>query len=118
MVLTTHYLEEAEALCDRIAIVNNGAIVANDLTSVLLSTAGDKKLIVTVDRDLAEIPPSLGDRVELTNDRILTLTYDKRTRNAGQVLAAVAAAGLGVIEVSTQEADLEDVFLELTRSHG
>jgi ABC-2 type transport system ATP-binding protein len=115
VVLTTHYLEEAEALCDRIAIVNNGEIVANDFTSVLLSTAGDKKLIVTVDRDLAEIPASLGDRVELKNDRVLTLTYDKRTRNAGQVLAAVAAAGLGVVDVSTQEADLEDVFLELTR---
>ena len=118
VVLTTHYLEEAEALCDRIAIVNNGEIVANDFTSVLLSTAGDKKLIVTVDRDLAEIPASLGDRVELKNDRVLTLTYDKRTRNAGQVLAAVAAAGLGVIDVSTQEADLEDVFLDLTRSRG
>jgi len=118
IVLTTHYLEEAEALCDRIAIVNNGAIVANDFTSVLLSTAGDKKLIVTVDRDLAQVPAGLGDRCELKNDRILTLTYDKRTRNAGQVLAAVAAAGLGVVEVSTQEADLEDVFLELTRNHG
>ena len=118
VVLTTHYLEEAEALCDRIAIVNNGEIVANDLTSVLLSTAGDKKLIVTVDRDLADIPEGLGDRVELKNDRILTLTYDKRSRNAGQVLAAVAAAGLGVVDVSTQEADLEDVFLDLTRSRG
>jgi len=118
VVLTTHYLEEAEALCDRIAIVNNGAIVANDLTSVLLSTAGDKKLIVTVDRDLAEIPAGLGDRVELRNDRVLTLTYDKRSRNAGQVLAAVAAAGLGVVDVSTQEADLEDVFLDLTRTRG
>ncbi len=115
VVLTTHYLEEAEALCDRIAIVNQGAIVANDLTSVLLSTAGDKKLIVTVDRDLTSVPPGLEERTELKGDRVLALTYDKRSRNAGQVLAAVAAAGLGVVDVSTQEADLEDVFLELTR---
>ncbi len=118
VVLTTHYLEEAEALCDRIAIVNNGTIVANDLTSVLLSTAGDKKLTVTVDRDLAAVPPGLELRTELKGDRVLTLTYDKRSRNAGQVLAAVAAAGLGIVDVSTQEADLEDVFLELTRNHG
>lgn len=118
VVLTTHYLEEAEALCDRIAIVNQGEIVANDLTSVLLATAGDKKLIVTVDRDLDAVPAGLEERTELRADRILTLTYDKRTRNAGQVLAAVAAAGLGVVDVSTQEADLEDVFLKLTRSHG
>ncbi len=116
IVLTTHYLEEAEALCDRIAIVNNGSIVANDLTSVLLSTAGDKKLIVTIDRDLAEVPAGLEARTELKGARTLSLTYDKRSRNAGQVLAAVAAAGLGVIDVSTQEADLEDVFLELTRA--
>ncbi len=116
VVLTTHYLEEAEALCDRIAIVNQGSIVANDLTSVLLSTAGDKKLIVTVDRDLTAVPPGLEERTELKGDRVLTLTYDKRSRNAGQVLAAVAAAGLGVVDVSTQEADLEDVFLELTRA--
>ena len=116
VVLTTHYLEEAEALCDRIAIVNNGEIVANDLTSVLLATAGDKKLIVTVDRDLTSVPPGLDERTELKGERVLTLTYDKRTRNAGEVLAAVAAAGLGVVDVSTQEADLEDVFLELTRA--
>ena len=118
VVLTTHYLEEAEALCDRIAIVNDGTIVANDLTSTLLATAGDKKLIVTVDRDLAGVPPGLEARTELRGDRILTLTYDQRTRNAGQVLAAVAAAGLGVVDVSTVEADLEDVFLELTRAQG
>jgi len=116
VVLTTHYLEEAEALCDRIAIVNQGAIVANDFTKTLLSTAGDKKLIVTVDRDLSAVPGGLGERAELKGERVLAITYDKRSANAGQVLASVAAAGLGVVDVSTQEADLEDVFLDLTRS--
>ncbi|MGL4541507.1 MAG: ABC transporter ATP-binding protein, partial [Polymorphobacter sp.] len=116
VVLTTHYLEEAEALCDRIAIINQGQVVANDSTATLLSTAGDKKLIVTVDRDLTSVPAGLEAKTELKNDRILVLTYDKRSRNAGQVLAAVAAAGLGIVDVSTQEADLEDVFLELTRA--
>ncbi len=116
VVLTTHYLEEAEALCDRIAIVNQGRIVANDMTHTLLATAGDKKLIVTVDRDLTAAPDGLAERAELKGERTLVLTYDKRTTNAGKVLAAVAAAGLGVVDVSTKEADLEDVFLELTRS--
>ena len=116
VVLTTHYLEEAEALCDRIAIVNQGRIVANDLTSVLLATAGDKKLIVTVDRDLTAVPAGLEAKTELRGDRVLALTYDKRERNAGQVLAGLSAAGLGIVDVSTQEADLEDVFLELTRA--
>ncbi len=116
VVLTTHYLEEAEALCDRIAIVNQGQIVANDFTSVLLATAGDKKLIVTVDRDLTGVPPGLEAKTELKGERTLALTYDKRERNAGQVLAGLSAAGLGIVDVSTQEADLEDVFLNLTRA--
>ncbi len=115
VVLTTHYLEEAEQLCDRIAIVNNGRIVANDLTSVLLSSAGDKVLMVTVDRDLAAAPAGLAGKVELKNERTLAITYDKRASSAGEVLASIAAAGLTIVDVSTQEADLEDVFLRLTR---
>jgi ABC-2 type transport system ATP-binding protein len=91
-------------------------VVANDSTATLLSTAGDKKLIVTVDRDLTSVPAGLEAKTELKNERVLVLTYDKRSRNAGQVLAAVSAAGLGIVDVSTQEADLEDVFLELTRA--
>ncbi|KPF78004.1 multidrug ABC transporter ATP-binding protein [alpha proteobacterium AAP81b] len=116
VVLTTHYLEEAETLCDRIAIVNRGEIVANDMTSTLLATAGDKKLMVTVDRDIAEIPTGLGERTEIVGERRLAITYDKRRHQAGELLAAVAAAGLMVVDVSTTEADLEDVFLELTRA--
>ncbi len=115
VVLTTHYLEEAEALCDRIAIVNHGEIVANDATSTLLASAGDKKLIVTVDSDIAAIPAGLGLKTELKGERTLAITYDKREASAGQVLAAIAAAGLMVVDVTTQEADLEDIFLALTR---
>ncbi len=118
VVLTTHYLEEAEALCDRIAIVNHGEIVANDATATLLDDAGDKKLIVTVDTDLAAAPSALGSRTELKGDRSLVITFDKRESSAGEVLAAIAAAGLTVVDVTTQEADLEDVFLALTRRDG
>jgi ABC-2 type transport system ATP-binding protein len=115
VVLTTHYLEEAEALCDRIAIVNNGRIVANDATSTLLSSASDKVLMVTVDRDLAAVPPGIAGKAELKNERTIAVTYDKRAASAGAVLASLGAAGLTIVDVSTQEADLEDVFLQLTR---
>ncbi len=116
IVLTTHYLEEAESLCDRIAIINHGQVVANDETSKLLGTTGDKVLEVVVDRDLDAVPAALqGCKAsELKGARTLVITYDKRSNNAGAVLAMVATAGLGVVEVSTREADLEDVFLELT----
>ena len=115
IVLTTHYLEEAESLCDRIAIINHGQVVANDETSKLLGTTGDKVLDVVVDRDLAAAPPLEACKaVELKDARRLLITFDKRTTNAGAVLAGLGAAGLGVVDVSTREADLEDVFLELT----
>ncbi|WP_439534440.1 ABC transporter ATP-binding protein [Polymorphobacter sp.] len=117
VVLTTHYLEEAEALCDRIAIVNGGRIVANDDTATLLATAGDKKLVVTLDAEMAAVPAGLPGRAGLSGEgRILTITYDKRTTTAGEVLAGVSAAGLTIVDVSTTEADLEDVFLSLTRA--
>jgi ABC-2 type transport system ATP-binding protein len=116
IVLTTHYLEEAESLCDRIAIINHGQVVANDATHRLLGAMGDKVLEVTVDTDLAAVPDALSGckAAELKGARTLVITYDKRHNNAGAVLAMVAAAGLGVVDVSTREADLEDVFLELT----
>ena len=115
IVLTTHYLEEAESLCDRIAIINHGEVVANDETSKLLGTTGDKLLDVIVDRDL-DVPPPLAacKSVELKDVRRLLISFDKRTTNAGAVLTALGAAGVGVVDVSTREADLEDVFLELT----
>ncbi len=71
VVLTTHYLEEAQELCDRIAIVDGGRIVANDETATLLATAQDKILVVTVDRDLDAAPPGIGGAVEVRNPRTL-----------------------------------------------
>ena len=119
VVLTTHYLEEAEALCDRIAIINHGKLVANEPTRELVGRATEKMVSVTVDRDLAE-PPSAAcfDKIVLRAGRVLEITYDKRRVNAGEVLGAVSSAGLGIVDVSTREPDLEDVFLQLTRSAG
>lgn len=116
IVLTTHYLEEAEELCDRIAIINHGRLVANEPTRELVNMAQEKVVEVTVDRDLDEVPvhPSF-EKIELTAGRILTITYMKNRANAGDVLAAVQKGGLGIVDVSTREPDLEDVFLHLTR---
>ena len=117
IVLTTHYLEEAEQLCDRIAIINHGRVVTNQPTSALLAMAQEKAVSVTVDRDVTEIPIApCFEKIELKGDRTLVITYTKEKVNAGAVLAALQAAGLGIVDVSTQEADLEDVFLNLTRA--
>jgi ABC-2 type transport system ATP-binding protein len=115
VVLTTHYLEEAEELCDRIAIVNHGRIVADSDTKSLLAQAREKWVQVTVADDIATVPDIEGvTRVELLDSRRLDILYDKQTVQAGAVLARLQAAGLSVVDVTTREADLEDVFLELT----
>ena len=117
VVLTTHYLEEAEELCDRIAIINHGKVIANEPTRDLVGKAQEKAVSVTVDRDLDAPPEAVCfEKVELKNSRTLVITYSKDKVNAGEVLAAVQRDGLGIVDVSTQEADLEDVFLALTRA--
>lgn len=115
IVLTTHYLEEAQELCDRIAIVNHGQIIANATKDELLSQASDKWLDITVDADLASAPEIHGaQKVELASPRQLAILYDKTYLQAGQVLADLRSAGIVVTDVATREADLEDVFLKLT----
>ncbi|MET3713304.1 ABC-2 type transport system ATP-binding protein [Sphingomonas trueperi] len=117
VVLTTHYLEEAEELCDRIAIINHGQLIANKPTRELVGMAQEKVVEVTVDRDIASAPDNACfQKVELKGERVLVITYRKDQANAGEVLGAVQAAGLGIVDVSTREADLEDVFLNLTRA--
>jgi ABC-2 type transport system ATP-binding protein len=117
IVLTTHYLEEAEELCDRIAIINHGKLIANKPTRELVGMAQEKIVEVTVDRDLTEPPASpMFQKIVLKGERVLAITYSKSVTNAGDVLTALSSAGLGIVDVSTREADLEHVFLNLTRA--
>jgi ABC-2 type transport system ATP-binding protein len=117
IVLTTHYLEEAEKLCDRIAIINHGRLIANETTRSLVGMAQEKAVEVVVDRDVSRTPDApCFEKIELKGARTLAITYRKDRVNAGEVLAALQNEGLGIVDVSTREADLEDVFLNLTRA--
>src|SRR3712207_923498 len=108
VVLTTHYLEEAEQLCDRIAIINHGKLIANEATRTLVGMAQEKAVEVTVDRDLSATPEApCFDKIELIGERTLAITYRKDRVNAGDVLSALQKEGLGIVDVSTREADLE-----------
>ncbi|WP_394270255.1 ABC transporter ATP-binding protein [Qipengyuania sp.] len=115
VVLTTHYLEEAEQLCDRIAIINHGELITDKPTRELIGMAREKIVSVTVDKDLAG--PFLEEaflKVEVVEPRRIDITYDRDAASAGQVLALVQSHGYSIEDVTTREADLEDVFVQLT----
>lgn len=115
VVLTTHYLEEAEELCDRIAIINHGELIANQPTRELVEMAREKIVAVTLASDIAETPShELFGKVTITGERSVEVTYDKDRLSAGQVLAILQSQGLTIEDVTTREADLEEVFVQLT----
>ena len=115
VVLTTHYLEEAEQLCDRIAIINHGELIANKPTRDLIGMAREKIVSVSVDKDLGgPIMEEAFIKAEVVDPRRLDITYDRDKTSAGQVLALVQSHGYGIEDVTTREADLEDVFVQLT----
>lgn len=115
VVLTTHYLEEAEELCDRIAIINHGRLITDKPTRELVGMAREKAVVLTLDREIGAVPQHPAfEKVERVADRTIEVTYNKDRMNAGEVLAAVQGLGLGIVDVTTKEADLEDVFLSLT----
>jgi len=115
IVLTTHYLEEAEELCDRIAIIHHGKVIANEPTRELVSKAQEKAVVVTFDHDIGEVPVNACfENIALLDERTLEITYRKDKVNAGEVLASLTSEGRRIVDVRTREPDLEDVFLSLT----
>jgi ABC-2 type transport system ATP-binding protein len=117
VLLTTHYLQEAEAMCDTIAIINHGQLIACEPTPTLLARLDTKEMVITLDRDLESVPPQLlAFSAELETPRRLRVAYPPSTVNSGQVLSAIDEAGLVIVDVSTRESDLEDIFLSLTKT--
>ncbi|MEN2978691.1 ABC transporter ATP-binding protein [Tistrella bauzanensis] len=119
VVLTTHYLEEAEQLCDRIAIINRGRLIACDRREVLLSQLDAKELVVRVAEPVSpeRMPAPLAAFGAMIDAEASTVSFQFRPSETpvGRLLAAVTAAGLTVADITTREPDLEDLFLRLTR---
>jgi ABC-2 type transport system ATP-binding protein len=117
VVLTTHYLEEAEAMCDRIAIIDRGEVVACDDKQRLLGRLDEKQLTVVVAEPLGALPPALVERgARLDSQGRLVLHYRRSQARVGDLLDAIRAEGLTITDLATTEADLEDLFLRLTGS--
>ena len=121
VVLTTHYLEEAEELCDRIAIIDHGDVIACAPTRELVGRLDDRSLRLTLGAPLdptSPLPEALrGLHVDQPDARTLVLRYRSRETKMGDLLAAIVGAGLTIDDLAAEAPDLEDVFLELTR-HG
>jgi len=117
VVLTTHYLEEAEALCDTIAIIDKGRLIACERTASLIERLDVKELVIVSAEEMAEVPKGLSDfETALRDPRRLAVRYLRSKTEIGQILDIVRRAGVTICDLSTDEPDLEDIFLHLTGS--
>lgn len=116
IILTTHYLEEAEEMCDEIAIINQGAVVARDSTRNLLGALDAKTMVIQPETPADTLPGAEGITVTPREDGTLAVSYRARQTSAEDVLSLLRDNGVRIRDVRTEQADLEDVFLSLTRS--
>ena len=114
ILLTTHYLEEAQELCDTIAIMNRGEVVACEPTPQLLRRLDTRNVVVTPGSPLKALPKLKGFDAVARPNGAFAITYKKGQSSVEQVLAAVRAAGVTIADIVTEDPDLEDVFLALT----
>ena len=116
IVLTTHYLAEAQQLCDIIAIIDKGEVIVCEPTKDLLHRIDRKLLIVTPDAPLTAIPARLAEReARLDEEGRLCVSYRRDAESVAELLALIQAEGVGIRDLSVREADLEEVFLRLTK---
>ncbi|MAT88078.1 MAG: multidrug ABC transporter ATP-binding protein [Aestuariivita sp.] len=116
IILTTHYLEEAEKMCEELAILDHGQIVARDKTKNLLAQLDRKSLIIKTTIGSPEFPKNNQIDSSIRDDGRLVLSYSSSKITAGDVLELLRQASIGIEDVKTVEADLKDVFFKMTSS--
>lgn len=115
IILTTHYLEEAEELCDTIAILDRGEIIACEPTPALLSRLDYKTLIISPREPLMAVPAQFAlHDARLRSDGTLAITFRTAETGIADLLEKARAAGIAIADLSTRSPDLEDVFIALT----
>ncbi|MGB0905186.1 MAG: DUF4162 domain-containing protein, partial [Mangrovicoccus sp.] len=115
IILTTHYLEEAQEMCDEIAIINNGHLVVQDSTSNLLGRLDAKTLVITPEAMPESLPQIPHVEAATRPDGSLAFAYRRSETSPGAILETLRDAGIQLRDVATEEPDLEDVFLALTQ---
>jgi ABC-2 type transport system ATP-binding protein len=119
IILTTHYIEEAELMADRIGVIHRGEIVVVDDKSALMQRLGRKQLTLELQAPLAELPPALAARglTLAASGRELVYTYDAQAEASGiaGLLSDLEDAGIGFRDLRTTQSSLEDIFVDLVR---
>ena len=114
VILTTHYLEEAQEMCDQIAIIHEGSLRALDTTANLLSKLDTKTLVVQANSTGVIVLPA-GVTQTTRPDGDLAFTYSRSTTSPGDILDALRLADMKILDIQTEQPDLQDVFLEITK---
>ncbi len=118
IILTTHYIEEAEAIADRVGVINNGELLLVEDKARLMQQLGKKQLDVQISTPIDAVPDSLaGYALDLRDPTTLTYSYDVRAERTGitQLLGDIAEAGLQLKDVVTRQSSLEDIFVGLVQ---
>ena len=117
IILTTHYIEEAEAIADRVGVIDNGGMLVVDETKALIGRMGQKKLTVNLKDSIDSLPVSLSSyNLELTNDGLsLIYAYNSQAKQTGitNLLQDIREAGMKLSDLNTQQGSLEDIFVSL-----
>ena len=117
IVLTTHYLEEAEELCDEIAIINHGELVICEKTPNLLKQLDEKMVVITPVNATSDVPSVLKEIGGKRNDEgDIVIHFSPSSITVGEILQKVSETDIEIADLKTEESDLEDIFLQLTKS--
>jgi len=117
IILTTHLMYEAEEMCNRIAILNKGNLVTLDTTKNLLDRIKTKKIIFKIKKTIIISPEDLnGIKFSYKKDNEITVSYEKKKHKIDEIINKVKNAGMEIYDISTEEGNLEDVFIDLTKS--
>ena len=116
ILLTTHYLEEAEELCDEIAIINHGEIIKRDSKANLMNGVDSKELVLTLDKPMDSVPTALKHYQTCIEGAQFCIKYQPSKASFDQIVSAIKDAGYTIEDLSTREVELEDIFRTLTSS--